>query len=254
MRPTIRYILLTALRDRLFLALLLGILAATWISRVLGGTALVETQEMSLAFGAVSSRLILMIGLVVFLCFHVRHAFDTKEIDVFLSRPVSRARLVLAYWLGFAFVGLLLVLPTCAIIAQMGLVNRAGFFIWGLSLIMEAGLVVAIALFASFTLKSAVASVMASLGFYVLSRMMAFFLITTESAFVARAEWQGAILTYALKTIAVVIPRLDLFSKTEWLVYGAHATTDLMLFAAQAFIFIPLLLLATMLDFQRRQF
>src|SRR5271155_3737620 len=101
MLTNIRYILITALRDWLFIGLLAGILLATAVSATLGSTAFIEEKEMTVTFAAGAARLILMVGMIVFVCFHIRNAFDTKEIDVILSRPISRSNLVISYWLGF---------------------------------------------------------------------------------------------------------------------------------------------------------
>ena len=135
MLTNIRYILITALRDWLFLGLVVSILFATAISATLGSTAFLEEREMTLTFSAGSSRIILMVGLIVFVCFHIRNAFDTKEIDVILSRPISRTNLVIAYWLGFAFVALLLTLPVIIIIGLIGVNDWQGFFGWSMSLV-----------------------------------------------------------------------------------------------------------------------
>ena len=155
MLTNIRYILITALRDWLFIGLLVGVLLATAISATLGGTAFLEEKEMTLTFACGSSRLILMIGLIVFVCFHIRNAFDTKEIDVILSRPISRSNLVIAYWLGFALVAFLLTIPVVGIMGMLGVINWAGYAGWAASLFLEAALVVALALFSG---RSLVAS------------------------------------------------------------------------------------------------
>ncbi len=252
MLTNIRYILLTAFRDWLFLGLLLGVLFAAAISATLGSTAFLEEQEMTLTYAAASSRLILMVGLIVFVCFHIRSAFDSKEIDVMLSRPISRSNLIIAYWLGFALVALLLVLPVVAIVGFIGILNMQGFISWAISLLLEASLVVALALFAAFTLRSAVTSVLASMGVYVLSRMMAFFVITADSP--TMQEMPYLLLKYVLKAISSVVPRLDFFAKTEWLVYGFDTGREWTLFVWQAAIFVGVLLLATIADFKRKQF
>lgn len=252
MLTNIRYILITALRDWLFIGLLVGILCATAISATLGSTAFLEEKEMTLTFAAGSARLILMVGLIVFVCFHIRSAFDTKEIDVILSRPISRANLVVAYWLGFAFVALLLILPVVGILAALGVLNAAGFFGWAVSLLLETLLVVALALFSAFALRSAVTSVIACMGFYVLSRMMAFFIVTSQSSMVAEQKFLP--LKWALQAISTLVPRLDFFAKSEWLVYGFTTSQDWVVFVVQAAIFMPLLLLASIVDFRRKQF
>jgi len=253
MLTNIRYILITALRDWLFVGLLIGIMVATGISATLGSTAFLEKQEMTLAFASGSSRLILMVGLIVFVCFHIRNAFDTKEIDVIMSRPISRSNLVIAYWLGFAFVAFLLTVPIIGLIALVGVTNWAGFAGWSLSLLLETFLVVALALFSAFTLKSAVTSVIATMGFYVLSRMMAFFVVTSQSGMVG-GEFKYTVLKQALALISTLVPRLDLFAKSEWLVYGFNSSQDWMVFIVQTVIFVPLLVLASIADFRRKQF
>jgi ABC-type transport system involved in multi-copper enzyme maturation permease subunit len=207
---------------------------------------------MALAFAGASARLILVIGLIVFACFHVRHAFDSREIDVMLSRPISRPQLVVAYWLGFSAVATLLALPTAAVIFMLKPMSDAGFISWGFSLLLETWFVVALALFASLALKSAVASVMASLGFYVLCRMIAFFVMTADS--ITKQDLMLIVTKYLLTVVSAILPRLDFFSKTEWLVYGMSSSLEWRLFLAQAVIFIPLLLLAAIIDFKRKQF
>lgn len=248
----IRYILITALRDWLFVGLLISVLVATGISATLGNTAFLEETEMTLAFVSGSSRLIVMIGLIVFVCFHIRHAFDSKEIDVILSRPISRSSLMLAYWLGFSFVGLLLALPVIAIIGVIGVPKISGLIVWASSLVLESSLVVALALFSAFTLRSAVTSVIACMGFYVLSRMMVFFVMTAQSTMMAGLKWIP--LKYTLVGISTIVPRLDFFTKSEWLVAGVANNQDWIIFVIQAVIFIPLLLLAALIDFRRKQF
>jgi ABC-type transport system involved in multi-copper enzyme maturation permease subunit len=253
MFTNIRYILITALRDWLFVGLLVGVLIATMISATLGGTAFLEEREMTITFAAGSARLILMVGLIVFVCFHIRSAFDTKEIDVIMSRPISRSNLVIAYWLGFAFVALLLVIPVVGLIAFIGISNWPGFWGWALTLLLEAFLVVALALFSAFTLRSAVTAVMACLGFYVMSRMMAFFVVTSQSGLVA-GDFKYTLMKHALELISSIVPRLDFFAKTQWLSYGFNTSQEWMLCLAQAAIFIPLLLAASIVDFKRKQF
>ncbi len=252
MKTNIHYILITALRDWLFVGLIAGVLVATAISATLGSTAFIEEKEMTITFASGASRIMMMVGLIVFVCFHIRSAFDTKEIDVILSRPISRTNLVLAYWLGFSLVALLLVLPVVGILAAIGPTDWTGFVSWSFSLLLEAMLVVALALFSAFTLRSAVTSVLACMGFYVLSRMMAFFVFTVESPMFNDLKYIA--LKYTLIAISAVVPRLDFFAKSEWLSYGLRSDAEWQMVVLQVLIFVPLLLLATIADFRRKQF
>ncbi|MFZ4540269.1 MAG: hypothetical protein ACOYNL_00475 [Rickettsiales bacterium] len=254
MFSNIRYVLLTATRDRLFIGLLVGIALAAYLSSVLGSTAMIETEQMTIAFTAASARVIIMVGIIVFIGFHMRNAFDAREIDVLLSRPISRTTLVLSYWIGFAAVGACLVVPTILLMFILGTLNHTGFLLWALSLLLESWLVVSIALFASLTIKSGVGTVLASMAIYTLSRMMGFFLATTNSVGVFKEHEVNVGAQWLMKGIALFVPRLDFYAKSNWLIYGPKSYEDLNLFLLQSAIFIPLLVAASVLDFKRKQF
>ena len=254
MLSNIRYVLLTATRDRLFMGLLAGVLAAAYISSVLGSTAMLEPEQMTLSFTAASARVILMVGIIVFIGFHMRNAFDTKEVDVLLSRPISRTSLVISYWLGFAVVATLLVIPTIVLVGLLGVVSTSGYILWGLSLLLESWLVVSIGLFAALTLRSGVGSVLASLAIYALSRMMGFFMVTTKSGMLFEQQEINTGATWVMKIISIIVPRQDFFAKSHWLIYGPKSYDDLWLFLLQAAVFIPLLVAAAVIDFKRKQF
>lgn len=254
MFSNIRYVLMTATRDRLFFGLLLGILLAAYISGVLGSTAMLESEQMTIAFTAASARVIIMVGVIVFIGFHMRNAFDAREIDMLLSRPVSRSLLVLSYWIGFSTVASLLVLPTVALVAIMGTLNHTGFLLWSLSLLLESWLVASVALFAALTIQSGVGTVLVSLAIYTLSRMMGFFLATTSSVSMFREQEINIGAQWIMKMIALLVPRLDFYAKSNWLIYGAKSYEDLQLVFFQSVIFIPLLIVASVIDFKRKQF
>lgn len=252
--PTIiRFVLLTALRDRLFAVLILLLLIAIGISSGLAKTSMIEQHEMTLSFSSAVARLLLAIGLIVFVCFHIRQAFDSKEIDVLLSRPISRAGLVIGYWLGFSVVTAALVGVNAVVLSLLSPLSLIGFAAWAGSLLLEMWIVVAIALFTSMTLRSAVSSVMASLVFYVAGRMMGFFLATIQGRVVFETPWLNQVSKYIIEGVSMITPRLDLYGKSSWLIYGAESV-DWTLFAIQSLSFIPLLLAVTILDFNRRQF
>lgn len=254
MLSNIRYVLLTATRDRLFLGLLVGVLLAAYISSILGSTAMLETEQMTISFTAASARVIIMVGVIVFIGFHMRNAFDAREIDVLLSRPISRTTLVLSYWIGFSTVAALLVIPTIALVGVMGTLNQTGFWLWSVSLLLESWLVVSVALFASLTIKSGVGTVLSSLAIYTLSRMMGFFLATTSMGGIFKEHEINVGAKWLMQGISFIVPRLDFYAKSSWLIYGAKSYEDLTLFLMQSAVFIPLLMAASVIDFKRKQF
>lgn len=259
MIPITRYILLTALRDWLFIGVFAAIIMAVGVSFFLGSTAVVEQHQMSIAYAAGSARLTLIVGVVLFVCFHVRRSFDSKEVEVTLSRPLSRSLFVFSYFVGFSVLSVLLALPVILVVWMFTMPDMMGLFYWGASLILEAMLIAAFALVCSLMMQSAVPAVLACGAFYLLSRMMGFFMImvTNHAVTFQGSDWQGKlyfVMSWIVKMIAVTLPRLDLYGKTGWLLYGAGAAKDMWLFPLQSLIYIPLLLGMAMWDFKRKQF
>ena len=84
--------------------------------------------------------------------------------------------------------------------------------------------------------------------------MMGFFIATTQSAFLFDTRWVNGMLVWSLKGISILMPRLDFFAKSDWLIYGVKQQQDVNLFFLQALIYIPLLILAAITDFRRKQF
>ena len=254
MITTIRYILLTALRDWLFIGLFVALFLAFGVSFFLGDTALVEEQQMRLVNVSGSTRLILLVGLVVFVCFHVRRAFDNREIEVILSRPISRVSFVVSYWLGFSVIAFLLIAPLTLVIGLTLRPDISGLLYWSTSLLAESLIMLAFSLFASLILRSAVTSVLLCFGFYTLTRMMGFFLYILERPGGFDGSIFGTISHSMLWFTSSVIPRLDLFAKSDWLIYGIAQDTYFWLYLAQSAIAVPFFLVFAIIDFNRRQF
>jgi ABC-type transport system involved in multi-copper enzyme maturation permease subunit len=260
MNTTIRYIFLTAIRDWLFIGLAAAILLAVGMSFFLGGTALVEQMQMTIVYASGSSRVILIIGLIVFVCFHVRRAFDNREVEVILTRPISRSSFVFSYWAGFAILSFLVSVPLTLLLGILLDVNFQGLLFWGASLVFESFIVVAFALACSLILQSAVSSVFVSFGFYFISRMMGFFVAIIDKPSMVRDVSWSWIMENILTVSSMILPRLDLFGKSKWLVYGVGSDVNLLLadlipiFIVQSVIYVPLLLFMAIYDFKRRQF
>ncbi len=243
----VRYILLTAQRDSIFLGLAAAVVFGCYIAFFLGGTALDEGAQMSLVYAAGISRIIVILGLTIFIAFHIRRSFENKEIDQMIVRPISRERFIFSYWLGFSAVAFFFVLFTSFILFFLS-PDLYGLVYWSLSLLCESLIIVSLAMASSLILRSTVVAVLLCIGFYVLSRMAGFLLIiVTKPGSYGPAN-------NLFKYISMLIPRMDFFSKTEWLVYGLKSWEDVHLYLGQGAIYVGLLLALAIIDFNRKQF
>jgi ABC-type transport system involved in multi-copper enzyme maturation permease subunit len=243
-------VIVTALRDRLF-ASLLGLLAITFgISAYLGGGAIAEAKEMTIVYAAGSARVILVLGIIVFVAFHVERLYDTREIEALLSRAISREKFVVAYWMGLAVIAVLLTAPVIALIGIFG-ISGVGAAIWSVSVFFETLIVLAFALFCALTLERSIPTIFATVGFYALARLISFF---TGIADHGTQLGMNKLANPMVDALSYMIPRLDLAGQTRWLVYGSESHFVTGMIVLQAVIYVPLLLLAAMFDLRRKSF
>jgi len=254
MKATIKYIILTAIRDKLFLGLFIVAFLVIGISKFLGITALSEQQQMAIVYATGTIRFVIIFGLILFISIHIRRFFETREIEVILTHPISRTKFILAYWIGTIFITAIIAIPiiiTSALV--VGIINWDGFLLWSFSLILEGIIVSAIALFGSLILKSSVSSVIFTTCFYSLARMSAFIMATANSPIVASNDLIKYIAKPVFITISSVMPRLDQFSQTSWIVYGFENNLYGFIFL-QTIIYTALILSASVIDFKNKEF
>lgn len=245
----ITYLLRTMLGDRAIAAFVLLMVAGMAIAAFIGSTALVEQRELATVFTATAVRLAVVIALTLVTCFHVRRAFEMREVDLLLSRPISRGDFVLAHVLT-----LLLLAAVAALLAgaAVGIVARASagaLAAWTLGLLVEAAIVAVAALFFALSLPSGVASALACFGLYVLARLIG--LLAGIAAAQSTTGPTGWLLDQVMTAFALLLPRLDLLAESAWLVHGAG--TGLGTLFAQGAIYVVFLAAAASFDLRRRQ-
>ncbi len=253
MRGVVHSIVLIALRDRFMHGLLVLMLVVCYLSSVFGYTALMEEAATAITLAAGSMRALIMFGLMVFGCFHIHQSLESRELESQLARPISRAQLVLGYFTGFALLALVLVLICAVLVALLQPASWSGFALFAASLFAESLIVVSLAIFAGFALKSGVVSVLVASACYLLARLMGFFLLTLTNRPGIGDPLLTEITNSSLQLVALLTPRLDFFAQTSWLHYGG-AVMDGWLIALQTLIYVPMLLCAAILDLRRRGF
>lgn len=255
METTIRYVLYTAIRDWLFVGIIATLALSIFLSYFLGSTVMIEKDLMLTELTSASARAVLVVGMIVFVCFHVRKAFENKEIELMLSRPISRGKFILGYWLGFCIVAILMLSLVTGFMMVFSKFNPQGLSLWTTTMAFEIMIIIAFAVFSSIILKSSVSSVLLCFGFYLTSRMMGFFSYILEKNISTDLFSFDYISQKIIWLTSYLLPRLDLFSQSSWLTYGIEITNSSWLLPIiQSLIYIPLLLIFAALDFNRKEF
>ncbi len=250
LRPLVGYLVRAALGERLLVTLLATFGASAALAVFIGGTALVEQREFAAVLAANAARLVVVLTLVLFTCCHIRRAFEAGEVDLLLARPVSRSDFVLAHILTLVLCAALITALAGLTVGAIARPGLAAAGCWTLSLFVEGTLAAVAALFFALALRSAVTSALACLGLYALGRMIGLL------GGIAAAEVDPGPVAWTLDQLVglltLVLPRLDLLSRSVWLVHGVGDAAGLGLALFQSALYVVLLGAATSFDFGRR--
>jgi hypothetical protein len=248
-------VLLTALRDRFPVAIVVALLAVTAICMLFAASTLEEGTQTGLAYAGELYRIALLLGIVTFVCFHVRSLHETREIEAILTRPISRTAFVLSYYAAFATLAAFLALMTAPLMVIALGARGIGLAEWEASMVLESCILVALALFCAMALNSATAAVLVALGFYALGRTAQYLLaIAHTGSGTSTMEGVNRGGEGVMALIAMIMPRLDLFGQSRWLVYGPGGGWGIGILLLQTAIYVPLLLFATARDLHVRRF
>jgi len=91
----------------------------------------------------------------------------------------------------------------------------------------------------------------ASSGFYVLARSVGGLQLLAHSPG-SGPSWPRQAMASAIDGLAMLLPRLDNFTRTEWLLYATGDWHALGMVAAQTLIYVALLTACALCDFYRR--
>ncbi|HZM35796.1 MAG TPA: ABC transporter permease [Burkholderiales bacterium] len=244
-----RFVLAEARRGGLPWLALASLLVAVSLAAFLSQVAIAESRALQLAALAVVLRTAAVFLVATQVTASTLREINDKGLELMLSLPLSRATHYLGRLAGFAAcaVGLAVVFAA----ALLPWASPAAAALWGLSLACEAALVAAAALFFTMTLAQLVPAIAATTGLYLLARSIAA-IQAIASGPLADDSVLGRIARVAVDAVALVLPRLDTVTRTDWLLYGvpgagayAAALGGLALYGA-------LLVAAGLFDFHRR--
>ena len=247
-----RYTLLEGLRARLPWLALPMLLALFGASALIGQLAITESLRIQTAFLAATLRP----AAVFMLCLHVigsmAREFDDKGFEFILSLDIRRASYVMGKLIGFGLIGILLAIAVSAV--AMALAPAADVLLWGISLTCELWLVAAVSLFCVIALPQIMPAAGFVLGFYVLARSIGAMLLMSSSPIPGETSLAHQALPRLVDLLALLLPRLDTFTQSAWLVDRSGGWNLIAAIAAQAAIYIGLLAAATMFDLYRKNY
>lgn len=243
------YTFVEAVRARLIRLLLLVLLAAFAGSLFLNEIAITDSQRIQTAFLAVSLRSASIFVLSLFIISSLAREFNEKGLELILSLDLPRASYVLGKQLGFMGIALLLASGVSMLLAAFAPPNQV--ILWGLSLLGELWIVAALSLFCLLTFSQIMPAMSLVLGFYLLARSMAAIQLIGHTP-LGEGGTASQFMVHAIDAIALLLPRLDTFTQTAWLVNDSGNWEQLGPIAVQTLIYLALLLAGGLFDLSRK--
>ena len=243
------YTLIEALRSGLpwlAAACVLGVLGlAGFLSRV----AITEAS----ALQASTAGALLRACAVFLIAAHVvasasREAND-KGLELALALPVSRPAYYVGKLSGFSCAGAML--ATFFALPLLLWAQPADLAPWWLSLAAETALVAAAALFFASAMAQTLAALAAAAGLYLLGRSMSA-IQAIASAPQAGDTMPAVAARWSADALALLLPRLDMVTRSDWLVYGAPQAAEFAQALLGLALYFLLLAAAGLFDFSRR--
>lgn len=246
-----QYVLLESLRSGLPWLAAACALAAFGLAGFLSQVAITE----GVALQASAAAALLRVGAIFLIVTHVvtsiaREA-DDKGVELALALPLSRHAWYLGKLLGFVGVGVLLA-ATFALPLLLW-ATPSSVATWGLSLGAEAALAAGLALFFASSLAHPAAAIAAAIGFYLLARVIPAVQAIAAGPLAGDGSGAGAA-RWVIDGLALLLPRLDVLTRGDWLLYGAPPTSELLSALLGLTIYLLLLVAAGLFDLNRRNF
>jgi len=247
-----RCTLLEAMRTRLPALVLVALLVLLAASFFMETIAVVEGDRLQAGFYASGMRLAGVFIAAIYVLVSVTREFNDKGLDVVLALDLPRSHYILGKLAGYlaiaAFIAVAAALPLVWF-APLPAVAQ-----WAATLAVELAIVVALALFAIVTLNQLTPAASFVLAFYLLARSLTAVRLMSAHPLTGVDTLSHQVIRFMVETLALVMPALDAWTQTAWLVNGPAAWSAILPLLGFGALYVVLLAAATMFDFYRKNF
>jgi len=228
-----------------------SVLAAVSLAAFLSEVAITESRSLQLSVLAAVLRASAVFLVAAQVASSTLREINDKGLELMLSLPLGRSTHYLGRLAGHSAGAVALAALFAA--ALLPWAPPGAVALWGLSLACEAALVAAAALFFAMTLAQLVPAIAATAGLYLLARSIAAIQAIAAGP-LAQDSTLNRLAGLALDGVALLLPRLDAVTRTEWLLYELPSAGVYALALGGLALYGVLLAAAGLFDFHRRNF
>jgi hypothetical protein len=245
------YTLLEAWRNR-FPVLVLAVIAVLYVIGIfVRELAITESTQVQTGFIAASARLAAVFIVALYVLQGLAREAQDKIAEIIFSLDLPRAVYVLGKFLGYA--ALCAVVSAICALPVLTVVPGGAALAWSASLMLELWLVAAASVFCMVTFSQLLPAATFVAGFYLLGRSITAIQLMSRST-LAGEDWGAQAAAFVADMLAFLLPRLDAFTQTAWLLGTQSLPVTPVSLAIQVLVYVLLLLAAAMFDLYRRNF
>ena len=244
-----RFTLLEAVRNRLFILIMAGVICLFVLAEFIGELSIAETRQVQ---SAILSSLLRVFSISIISLFVITSALrelNDKGLEIILSLPIPRHQYLFGKLLGYG--GLSLLISITVSLPLLLYAPTIPVICWFLSLFCEQALVVSLSLVCLFTFANVTISFIAVMAFYFLSRSMETIRLLSESPILESNAFSQDFIHCLVDAMALLLPDLSAFTKSDWLAYNVDFA-DIQTALIQTMIYLTILLSAGLFDLYRK--
>lgn len=245
-----RYTVLEALRTRLPLAAAVAVLVVLGMSFFVRDLALIQDARMQTTVYAAVARLAAVFLVAIHVAGSLSREFHDKGPDAVLALDVTRWQYIAGKYAGYAALGV--VIAGLSALPLLALADFGPAAAWFASLALETFIIAAIAMFCVVTFAHLPSAMAFVAGFYVLCRAIGGLRLIADHPAAGGEALSHQITTGALAVISALVPPLDAWTRTAWLMDAPPAWSELTFIAGATAVYAVLLIAATLVDFYRK--
>lgn len=247
-----RYTLLEALRTRLPALVAIALAALLAASFFIESISVTEGVRLQTGFYAAGARLACVFIVMITVLVSIARELNDKGTEVQLALDLPRSHYLLGKLAGFLGIAALIAIAAALPLAWLAAPQAA--VQWMLSLGFELAVVATLALFCILTFNQLTLAASFVLGFYLLARSLTAIRLMGDHPLAGAEALSHQFIRFMVDVLALVIPSLDDWTRTAWLVNEPAAWSALTLLAGHATVYVALLAAAAMFDFHRKNF
>jgi ABC-type Na+ efflux pump permease subunit len=240
------------MRNRLLWVSLLVVAISFGLVEFIGDLTITEHRVTQVSVLGAFLRLSAVVIVTMFVVSSTLRELQDKTLEMILAMPIHRSSYYTGKLLGFIHISAIIAIIFSSLLLIYASADQV--LIWGISLLFELILVVALGLVMLFTFNQIPAAITGVFVIYAASRSATSIYLMAEYPIISNSTISQKFMDGFVELMTWLLPDLHRFTQTEWLAYSTGSFSLLMPVIGQSIIYLVLLSAISLFDFYRKNF